>query len=53
MSRRRTALDSARHVEAVDVSKQVDDVLGLPEHLRDALWRSSRRSWSEADAPAG
>jgi glucose/mannose-6-phosphate isomerase len=26
-------------IDAVDAAKQVDDVLGLPEHLRDALWR--------------
>lgn len=26
-------------IRAVDPSKQVDDVLAMPEHLRDALWR--------------
>lgn len=40
-------------VEAVDVSKQIDDVLGLPEHLRDALWRVESAKLEEADAPGG
>jgi glucose/mannose-6-phosphate isomerase len=26
-------------IRAVDASRQLDDVLALPEHLRDALWR--------------
>jgi glucose/mannose-6-phosphate isomerase len=40
-------------VEAVDVSKQVDDLLGLPEHLRDALWRVESAKLEPADAPGG
>jgi glucose/mannose-6-phosphate isomerase len=40
-------------IEAVDVSKQVDDLLGLPEHLRDALWRVESARLQEHDAPGG
>ncbi|MGB2711301.1 MAG: bifunctional phosphoglucose/phosphomannose isomerase [Conexibacter sp.] len=40
-------------VEAVDAAKQVDDVLGLPEHLRDALWRVESAKIEPADAPGG
>lgn len=31
--------DALDKVRAVDTAGQVDHVLGLPEHLRDALWR--------------
>jgi glucose/mannose-6-phosphate isomerase len=31
--------DPAAAIRAVDPSGQLDDVLALPEHLRDALWR--------------
>jgi glucose/mannose-6-phosphate isomerase len=40
-------------VEAVDVSKQIDDMLGLPEHLRDALWRVESAKLEPHDAPGG
>lgn len=30
---------AADRIRAVDPSRQLDDVLALPEHLRDALWR--------------
>ncbi|HEY4280739.1 MAG TPA: bifunctional phosphoglucose/phosphomannose isomerase [Conexibacter sp.] len=40
-------------IEAVDKAKQVDDVLGLPEHLRDALWRVESASLAPHDAPGG
>jgi glucose/mannose-6-phosphate isomerase len=44
---------SREAVEAVDVSRQVDDVLGLPEHLRDALWRVESAKLEPHDAPGG
>src|SRR6187431_3128738 len=28
-----------KELERVDPSKQIDDVLALPDHLQDALWR--------------
>ncbi|HET6449080.1 MAG TPA: bifunctional phosphoglucose/phosphomannose isomerase [Conexibacter sp.] len=40
-------------VDAVDTSKQVDDILGLPEHLRDALWRVESAQLEQHDAPGG
>jgi glucose/mannose-6-phosphate isomerase len=40
-------------IEAIDVDKQVDDVLGLPEHLRDALWRVESAQLERHDAPGG
>jgi glucose/mannose-6-phosphate isomerase len=40
-------------IEAVDTAKQVDDVLGLPEHLRDALWRVESAQLRSHDSPGG
>jgi glucose/mannose-6-phosphate isomerase len=40
-------------VDAVDAARQVDDVLGLPEHLRDALWRVESAKLERHDAPGG
>ncbi|MHB1537160.1 MAG: bifunctional phosphoglucose/phosphomannose isomerase [Solirubrobacteraceae bacterium] len=37
----------------VDASNQLSDVLALPEHLRDALWRVASASIPERDTPAG
>ncbi len=31
--------DQLAEIRAIDPSNQLDDVLALPEHLRDALWR--------------
>ena len=31
--------DQLARIRAIDPSNQLDDVLALPEHLRDALWR--------------
>jgi glucose/mannose-6-phosphate isomerase len=31
--------DALAEIHAIDPSKQLEDVLALPEHLRDALWR--------------
>ncbi len=40
-------------IDAIDAAKQVDDVLGLPEHLRDALWRVESARLEQHDAPGG
>jgi glucose/mannose-6-phosphate isomerase len=40
-------------IAAVDSSGQCNDILGLPDHLRDALWRVESASLSEQDAPGG
>jgi glucose/mannose-6-phosphate isomerase len=40
-------------IEAVDASRQLDDILGMPEHLRDALWRVESASLRRQDAPGG
>ena len=40
-------------IAAVDPSDQLGDVLSLPEHLRDALWRVESAIMEDRDAPAG
>ena len=40
-------------VAEVDVSGQFDEVLALPEHLRDALWRVESASLRAHDSPGG
>ena len=40
-------------IDAVDAAKQVDDILALPEHLRDALWRVESAQLEPHDAPGG
>jgi glucose/mannose-6-phosphate isomerase len=40
-------------IAAVDSTGQVDDVLGLPDHLRDALWRVESASLTPQDSPGG
>ena len=47
-----TTLDRAA-IEAVDPSGQAEDILGLPEHLRDALWRVESAGLKPHDAPGG
>ena len=42
-----TGLDEIR---ALDSSGQLDDVLALPDHLRDALWRVESAGLEEAEA---
>jgi glucose/mannose-6-phosphate isomerase len=37
----------------VDASNQLDDVLALPEHLRDAVWRVESAIMQDWDTPAG
>lgn len=40
-------------IDAVDAAKQIDDILALPEHLRDALWRVESAKLESHDAPGG
>ena len=40
-------------VAAVDSTGQADEILGLPEHLRDALWRVDSAAIAPRDAPGG
>jgi glucose/mannose-6-phosphate isomerase len=46
------ALDRAA-VAAVDRGGQLGDILALPDHLRDALWRVQSASIEPAEAPGG
>jgi glucose/mannose-6-phosphate isomerase len=40
-------------IERLDASRQLDDVLGLPEQLRDALWRVESANLAPHDSPGG
>jgi glucose/mannose-6-phosphate isomerase len=40
-------------IASVDASGQLDDILALPEHLRDALWRVESAIMQDWDTPAG
>ncbi|MDE3070499.1 MAG: hypothetical protein KGJ43_07200, partial [Acidobacteriota bacterium] len=40
-------------IGAVDSSGQIEDILSLPDHLRDALWRVESAMLSERDTAAG
>lgn len=44
---------SREAIASLDSSGQLDDVLALPEHLRDALWRVESAIMAEWDTPAG
>ena len=44
---------SAEAIAAVDPSGQAADVIGLPEHLRDALWRVESANLAPEDSPGG
>jgi glucose/mannose-6-phosphate isomerase len=44
---------SAEAIAAVDSTGQLADVLGLPEHLRDALWRVESANLRPVDCPGG
>ncbi|MTD44128.1 bifunctional phosphoglucose/phosphomannose isomerase [Conexibacter sp. W3-3-2] len=48
----RTPLDREA-VAAVDTTDQVTDVLALPEHLRDALWKAESAGMTGWDSAAG
>jgi glucose/mannose-6-phosphate isomerase len=47
-----TTLDRGA-VEAVDPTGQIDDILGLPEHLRDAPYRVESAALEPLDTPGG
>lgn len=40
-------------IAAVDTSRQLDDILGLADHLRDALWRVESANLEPHDATGG
>lgn len=44
---------SAEAIAAVDPTHQIADVIGLPEHLRDALWRVESANLAPEDSPGG
>ncbi|MGZ4168319.1 MAG: bifunctional phosphoglucose/phosphomannose isomerase [Solirubrobacteraceae bacterium] len=44
---------SREAIAAVDSTGQMPDVLGMPEHLRDALWRVESANLSPHDSPGG
>jgi glucose/mannose-6-phosphate isomerase len=49
-----TAVDLSREsIAAVDVSDQLGDILGMPDQLRDALWRVESANLRPHDSPAG
>ena len=45
-----SAEQSLAAIREVDSARQLDDVLALPEHLRDALWRVESAGLSETSA---
>lgn len=47
-----TRLDRAA-VHAVDTTNQIDEILDLPIHLRDALWRVDSAAIKPCDTPGG
>jgi glucose/mannose-6-phosphate isomerase len=50
----RTTSDLSREaVASVDAAGQLEDILGLPDHLRDALWRVESAGLEPHDAPGG
>jgi glucose/mannose-6-phosphate isomerase len=48
-----TSALSREAIAAVDSTGQMSDVLGLPEHLRDALWRVDSANLAPQDSPGG
>ncbi len=44
---------SREAIAQVDPSGQLNEILGLPEHLRDALWRVESAIMNEWDTPGG
>ena len=49
-----TTTDLGREtIASVDRQGQLDDILGLPDQLRDALWRVESAIMNEWDTPAG
>jgi glucose/mannose-6-phosphate isomerase len=49
-----TTVDLTRDaIESIDTARQIDDILGLPDQLRDALWRVESANLEPWDAPGG
>ena len=49
-----TTVDLTRGaIESVDSARLIDDILGLPDQLRDALWRVETAGLEPYDAPGG
>jgi glucose/mannose-6-phosphate isomerase len=49
-----TTADLSREaIASIDTSGQLEDILALPDHLRDALWRVESAKLEPHDAPAG
>jgi len=49
-----TTIDLTRdEIESIDSAHQIDDILGMPDHLRDALWRVESANLEPYDAPGG
>ena len=48
-----TAALDREAIAAVDSTGQLDDILGLPDHLRDALWRVESANLEPHDATGG
>ena len=44
---------SPEAIAAADPTGQLEDILGLPDHLRDALWRVQSANLAHHDSPAG
>ncbi len=44
---------SREAIRAVDASKQIEDILGVPDQLRDALWRVESANLQPQDSQAG
>jgi glucose/mannose-6-phosphate isomerase len=44
---------SREALAAVDIRGEIDDIVMLPEHLRDALWRVQSANLEPHDAPGG
>ncbi len=44
---------SPEAVAAVDTSQQLQDILGLPDQLRDALWRVESATLAPGESPGG
>jgi glucose/mannose-6-phosphate isomerase len=44
---------SSEAIAALDVTGQVTDILGMPDHLRDAVWRVESASLEPSDAAGG
>ena len=48
-----TAALTRETIESIDTSREIDDILAMPEQLRDALWRVESANLEPEDAPGG